>query len=76
MANKNEKVQLVAPNGMVITTTAKDTERWENHFFKIGQKAREKRETNESARKQRWYDKFNIPETVPETAEQTDIPVV
>ena len=53
-----EKITMTAPNGMVITTTAKDTERWSNHFFKVGQSAREKREANEAARNQRYYDKF------------------
>ena len=62
MANKNDKVSLTAPNGMVIKTTSKDSERWVNHFFKVGEKAREKREANESARNQRYYNNFNRPE--------------
>ena len=53
-----EKITMTAPNGMTITTTANDTERWKNHFFKVGAIAREKREANEATRNQRYYDKF------------------
>ena len=77
MANTNEKVSLTAPNGMVIKTTSKDSERWVNHFFKVGEKAREKRENNEAMRKQRWYDKFNAPTApaapaIPEASEAAE----
>lgn len=71
MANTNDKVSLTAPNGMVIKTTSKDSERWVNHFFKVGERAREKRENNEATRKQRWYDKFNAP-TAPATPEASE----